>query len=283
MDRGADPAPLTVAHDGLRIAALDWGGAGPPLVLLHPNGFCAGLFDPLARRLRGSYRVVGVDLRGHGGSQAPATIGQCGYRDVAGDALAVLDALQLEEVFVVGESLGGSAAVLLDELRPGIVRHMLLCEAIAFPSLASGRGNVRADGARRRRAVWPDRATVVESFGSRPPLSVMEPEALAGYVRHGFRDRADGQVELACPPAVEAWFFEGGADGDGPEVTFAHLTALHAGATVIKGTDTDLPAFFFAAQAEAAGTEVHEVTGSHFFLQESAARAEELVRAHLSS
>jgi len=273
--------PVSVTHDGLRLAALDWGGAGPPLVLLHPNGFCAGLFDPLARRLRDSYRVVGVDLRGHGGSDPPGSIEQCGYRDVAGDTLAVLDALGLDDVYVVGESLGGSAAILLDALRPGIVRHMLLCEAIAFPELGQGRGNARADGARRRRVVWPDRATVLESYASRPPLAVMEREALEGYVRHGFRDRADGQVELACPPEVEAWFFEGGPGGDGPQVSFAHLASLHAGATVVRGADTNLPALFLEAQAAAVGGDVLVVTGSHFFLQESAERAEHLIRTHL--
>jgi len=281
MGAGNEPAPVAVDHDGLRIAALDWGGDGPPLLLLHPNGFCAGVFEPLARRLHDSYRVVGVDLRGHGASDAPAGIEQCGYRDVAADALAVVDALGLEDVDVVGESLGGSAAVLLDELRPGLLRRLLLCEAIAFPALGDGRGNQRADGARRRRVVWPSRVAVLESFGGRPPLDVMEPDALRGYVRHGFRDRPDGQVELACPPDVEAWFFEGGAGGDGPQVALEALGALHAEGTVVRGRDTDLPAFFFAAQAEALGAEPLVVPGGHFFLQQSTDLAEQLVRTHL--
>ena len=56
-----DPRPWSVEHDGRTIGALDWGGDGPPLVLLHPNGFCAGVFDPLARLLRGEYRPIGID------------------------------------------------------------------------------------------------------------------------------------------------------------------------------------------------------------------------------
>ncbi len=225
--------------------------------------------------------MVAVDLRGHGASDAPTRVEQCGYRDVAADALAVLDALGLDDVLVVGESLGGSAAILLDELRPGLVRHALLCEAIAFPSLGGGRGNERADGARRRRVVWPSRDAVLESYGARPPLDVLEHAALAGYVHRGFRDRPDGHVELACPPEVEAWFFEGGADGDGPQLTLAHLGSLHAGATIVRGEDTDLPSFFFAAQAEALGTEALVVPGGHFFLQQSTDLAEDLVRTHL--
>jgi hypothetical protein len=44
----------------LHIAALDWGGDGTPLLLLHPNGLCAGLFEPLALRLRDTFRPVGT-------------------------------------------------------------------------------------------------------------------------------------------------------------------------------------------------------------------------------
>jgi pimeloyl-ACP methyl ester carboxylesterase len=276
-----EPRQWSVEHDGLRIGALDWGGDGPPLLLLHPNGFCAGMFEPLARRLRDTYRVVAVDLRGHGASDAPTRVEQCSYRDVARDTLAVVDALGFDDVDVVGESLGGSAAILLDELRPGLVRRAVLCEAIAFPELGPGSGNVRADGARRRRVVWPSRDAVLESYGRRPPLDAMEHAALAGYVRCGFRDRTDGHVELACPPEVEAWFFEGGPGGDGPQATFAHLRALQARATVVRGEDTDLPRFLLEAQAEVLGTEVLVVPGGHFFLQQSTDLAEELVRTHL--
>ena len=73
------PAQVTVQHDGLRIAALDWGGDGTPLVLLHPNGLCAGLFEPLALRLRDTFRPVAVDLRGHGGTDTPASTEEFGF------------------------------------------------------------------------------------------------------------------------------------------------------------------------------------------------------------
>ena len=284
MTSGPEPRQLTVEHDGLRIAALDWGGDGPPLLLLHPNGFCAGVFDPLARRLRGEYRVVGVDLRGHGSSDDPGTVDRLGYVDCAGDALAVLDHLGITEVVALGESLGGAATILLDSLRPGIIRRMLLCEPIAIPGAAGTTpgGNVLAVGARRRRPLWPSREAVLESYGSRLPLSVMEPGALAGYVRWGFHDRPDGQVELACPPEVEAAYFEGGAGGDGSHTAFAHLHYLHAPATLVRGESSDLPTFMFEAQAEVLGTPLLQVPGGHFFVQESTDLAAALVHQHLA-
>ena len=287
MSTGPDPQQLTVEHDGLRIAALDWGGAGPPLLVLHPNGFCAGVFDPLAQRLRGEYRVVGVDLRGHGSSDDPGTVDRLGYVDCAGDALAVLDHLGITEVVALGESLGGAATILLDSLRPGIIRRMLLCEAIAMPGIAGGapNGNPLAAGARRRRQVWASREAVLESYGSRLPLSVMEPGALAGYVRWGFHDRDSpdgaGEVELACPPEVEAAYFEGGAGGDGSHAAFAHLHHLHAPATLVRGETSDLPRFMFEAQAEVLGVPLLEVPGGHFFIQESTDLAASLVHQHL--
>jgi pimeloyl-ACP methyl ester carboxylesterase len=281
-----DPKWVSVEHDGLTIGALDWGGDGPPLVLLHPNGFCAGVFDPLARLLRDEYRPIAVDLRGHGTSDAPATYEQCGFVAAAGDAVAMLDGLGLEEVVLLGESLGGGTGILVDRLRPGLVRRLLLCEAIALQRIGGLPGaeseNHMSAMARRRRAVWADRATVRESYGSRPPLDVMEPAALDGYVRWGFRDRPDGQVELACPPEVEAWFFECGTRPDGAPASFDHLASLTAEVAIVCADGTDLPDGMFAAQAERAGVDLVTVSGTHFFVQEDSQRAAALVREHLA-
>jgi pimeloyl-ACP methyl ester carboxylesterase len=287
-----EPELVTVQHDGLTIGALDWGGDGPPLLLLHPNGFCSGVFDPLAQLVRADYRTIGIDLRGHGTSDAPATFAECGFVAAAGDVVAVVDALGLTEVVVLGESLGGGTGILVDRLRPGLVRRLLLCEPIAMagpgehpgmPSLPGAEGeNHMSAAARRRRAVWADRATVRASYGGRPPLNVMEPAALDGYVRWGFRDRPDGQVELACPPEVEAWFFECGTRPDGAPAAFDHLASLTADVTIVGGDGTDLPDGMFAAQAARAGVELRTVHGTHFFVQEDSARAASLVREHLS-
>ena len=280
------PRRWAVDHDGLTIGALDWGGDGPPLVLLHPNGFCAGVFDPLARALRAQHRVLGLDLRGHGISDAPTRFEDCGFVAAAEDVVAMLDHLGLDEVVILGESLGGGTGILVDRLRPGLVRKLLLCEAIAMPAIdglpGQGGENHMSAMARKRRAVWPDRDTVRESYGSRPPMNVLEPEALAGYVRWGFRDRPDGQVELSCPPEVEAWFFECGTRPDGAPASFDHLASLHAEVTIVCADGTDLPDGMFAAQAERAGVDLVTVHGTHFFVQENTARAAALVREHLT-
>jgi pimeloyl-[acyl-carrier protein] methyl ester esterase len=94
------------ASDGARIAYSDEGG-GRPLVLLHGLMADAGFFDR-QRALADSFRIVTVDLRGHGRSPAgdePPTI-----RRLAEDVAELARALELDGAVGVGWSLG--AAVL---------------------------------------------------------------------------------------------------------------------------------------------------------------------------
>ncbi len=284
MARG--PEEIVVEHHGRRVVALDWGGSGPTLLLLHPNGFCAGVWEPLALAVRGDYRPVAIDAPGHGASDPPADPAGISFPSVAAAAAAVVDALELGPVLALGHSMGGACTVLLEAARPGTVTRALLCEAIAFPRLARPggelpQGNVLAEGARRRRAVWPDRDAVRDSFASRPPLDVLAPEVLDAYIRWGFHDRDDGQVELACAPEVEAAYFDASATPDGALRAFGELAALRGRATVLCGARTNLPREFFAAQADALGSPLVELDGSHFLLQEDTARAADLVRRYL--
>ena len=284
---------VVVEHDGLRIAALDYGGDGEPLLLLHPNGFCAGIFDPLARRLTDRFRPIAVDLRGHGGTDAPAMDdpAEFAFARMADDVWAVLDELGVSTLVGLGESLGGGVAALVDAARPGAVRRLMLCEGIAFdldvmPARPAGQpgdgGNFMATLARKRRNVWPDRETVRASYGSRPPLDVLEPDVLDAYVRWGFVDRPDGQVELACAPEVEATIFEVSSHDQGARAAWQRLDELAGTAVVLHGDASNLPLEWFAAQAARLGTEPIIVAGGHFFLQEDTTRAEALVREHLA-
>lgn len=105
-----------VGGGGTRLYLEDHGDPeGPPVVLLHGLGFCrlAWARQVGAAELAG-FRLVTVDLRGHGGSDAPPD----GYRDPAwwaGDLTAVLDGLDLRRPVLVGWSYGG--VVICDYLR----------------------------------------------------------------------------------------------------------------------------------------------------------------------
>jgi pimeloyl-ACP methyl ester carboxylesterase len=95
------------AHDALSIHALDWGGEGPAVVLLHGGSLSARTWDYVALALRADFRLVALDLRGHGASDWADAYP---IEDYAADVLTVADGLGIERARLVGMSLGGTVA-----------------------------------------------------------------------------------------------------------------------------------------------------------------------------
>ena len=296
MGCSGEPVGGRIESDGVGAAWLDWGGFGAALVLLHPNGFCAGVYDPLARRLASGHRVIGIDLRGHGDSDDVVDPMLLGNDVMASDALAVLEYLGIDRFAVVGASFGGAVGGEMAAVAPDRVTALVLCEAVAidarvredqlfgFVDGPDGPVHPLAAGARRRRDVWDDRAAVRASYGSRPPLDELHPDTLAGYVRWGFRDRPDGRVELSCRPETEAQIF-GSTERHGPAESFEALRRVAADgrvpAAVLVGSTTDLDREWFRGQAEVLGVDIEVVDGGHFFLFEDVDRGVRLIEDHL--
>ena len=107
---------VVVVDPGDRIHFLDWGGAGehgPGVLLTHGLSHTAWAWTPVARRLRRNRRVVAMDLRGHGLSDAPTT----GYDPTAlsGDVVAVAEGSGLlvgqgDTVVLAGHGFGAIVA-----------------------------------------------------------------------------------------------------------------------------------------------------------------------------
>ena len=136
------------------------------------------------------------------------------WHDLRDDLAALLDALEGPPVVLAGHSMGGAVSILAAAERPHRVRGLALFDPVIAPRemVIAARGltepantdNPMAQGARRRRAVFPSRAAVIESYTGRGPFKTWPAQALADYVEDGFRARPDGAVELSAAPAWEA-------------------------------------------------------------------------------
>jgi len=116
-----------VVRDGVRLVCRDWGGDGPPVLLLHGLAGHAGEWDQLAEGLAGRHRIVAMDQRGHGASERrPGDATRAAY---VADAIAVIDQLALEGVVLGGQSLGGHAAMLTAAAAPDRVGGLVLIES----------------------------------------------------------------------------------------------------------------------------------------------------------
>jgi 3-oxoadipate enol-lactonase len=128
----ARPSPLRRLHlrDHETVVAAR-GEEGPAVVLLHALGLDWRMWEPVMDRLAVGGRVFAYDLRGHGraaGSRNPFTMDE-----MAGDLIAVLDALELEKAHVVGLSYGGGIAQTAAILRPERFASLALLATTDFP------------------------------------------------------------------------------------------------------------------------------------------------------
>lgn len=100
-------------------------GTGSPVLLIH------GLFGNLdnlngvSRELVEHHDVIAVDVRNHGLSPRAETMS---YQDMAADILALMDQLQLEQVAMVGHSMGGKIAMMAAQLAPERVSRLVAAD-----------------------------------------------------------------------------------------------------------------------------------------------------------
>jgi pimeloyl-ACP methyl ester carboxylesterase len=96
-----------VHANGLKLHYLDHGSAGMPhLVCIHGLTGNAHNFDALAAHLARGYHVLSIDVRGRGDS-AWGPAGEYLPQNYVSDLAAVLDALEIARVTLVGTSMGG--------------------------------------------------------------------------------------------------------------------------------------------------------------------------------
>lgn len=173
--------------DGMRLRVLDWGGNGAPVLLLHGGALTAQTWDYVCVGLRSEFRLIALDMRGHGESawSDDYSIGR-----LAADAAQTAAALGILRLHVVGMSLGGVAAAELALTTTGLVKSLTMVDVapgVEFEGTARMRGFI--NGITRA----PSVEAVIDAAMRTSPWS--DRERVAYRMRALLRRRGDGEWE----------------------------------------------------------------------------------------
>jgi pimeloyl-ACP methyl ester carboxylesterase len=110
-------------------------GVGKPLVLFHGFGGCGQNWHPFTAELSERYRLIVVDLRGHGYSTNPAN--EFTHRQAASDVSLLLEKLGIGHFSAMGMSSGGMILLHMATSQPNRIDSMVLISATShFPAQA---------------------------------------------------------------------------------------------------------------------------------------------------
>lgn len=118
---------------GLSLAYRDEGtGDAAPVLLVHGWGCDHSYLAPQIERFARSRRVLAIDLRGHGSSEAPA--GDYTVGSFADDLAWFCAELALVKPVVVGHSMGGTIGLELAARHPDLALAVVMIDSMVFPS-----------------------------------------------------------------------------------------------------------------------------------------------------
>jgi 3-oxoadipate enol-lactonase len=215
-------------------------GSGPGVVLLHPVGLDHSFWGGLIERLAASYRVLALDLRGHGRSGSAAKGMQ--VAEYADDVAQAIEAHGVGPAAVVGLSFGGMIAQTLAVRSPSLVSALVACGCP--PGLpAEAQATIRERGLAAERGGM---AAVVDATIERWFTPAFRETPVAARVReHLLQDTVQGwsagwhaiagfdlRAELwkvRCPTLVVA----GELDAATPAAASAAIAAGIQGATLV--------------------------------------------------
>ena len=127
-----EPTVFLQSFDGLSLA-YDDRGEGDCLLFIH--GLCCerAFWAHTAVELADDYRVITMDLGGHG--ESGKTRETWTLPEMAGDVVALVEKLELTDLTLIGHSMGGPTALLAAEQLPGRIRGVVAVEALHDPAM----------------------------------------------------------------------------------------------------------------------------------------------------
>jgi len=127
--KAVKPQDRYLYNNGLQLHYLDWGNdKQQPMLLLHGFLAHAHVWDDFALNFRSHYHVIALDQRGHGESQWSENVAYT-IDDHFSDIALFIETLKLEELILVGHSMGGRHALFYAACVPHKVDRLILVDA----------------------------------------------------------------------------------------------------------------------------------------------------------
>jgi pimeloyl-ACP methyl ester carboxylesterase len=113
--------------EGSRLEYTEFGSGGRLVVLLHGQLMPRSMHEPLARTIAaGGFRVITLDLLGHGRSDRPTDAKRYSMTAFAHQVVGLLDHLEVDQAVVGGTSLGANVTLEVAFIEPTRVKGMIL-------------------------------------------------------------------------------------------------------------------------------------------------------------
>jgi pimeloyl-ACP methyl ester carboxylesterase len=122
------PRENFVVINQLKLHYLEWGSeTDDKVLLLHGLTGCAASWTPLANHLAEGKHVLALDLRGHGDSQWPR-LDNYTTQDFVSDVAGFIESLDIQEIAVVGHSMGATVAIAYTALYQDRVSRLVIVD-----------------------------------------------------------------------------------------------------------------------------------------------------------
>lgn len=224
-----------VSINGLRFHYLEWGEERrQPLLLLHGGSAHAHWWDFFVPPFTRGYRVLALDLRGHGDSQwaEPPLYDLTAHAE---DVRGFIEALNLTNLVLVGHSFGGLVAM---ACAPTVQQHLASLIVIDVGARISQRGSRHVAVLRfLPQPVYRSPSEAIRRFRLLPVTNGVRREVLDHMARHGIRRRDDGKWTLK--------FDRRTLEGIGPCDLMPVLRTLRLPLLIVRGSEST----YFSARA----------------------------------
>jgi len=256
--------PHVSTNDGIRLHVEET-GEGPPVLFVHEFAGDHRSWEPQVRALSRRYRCIAYSARGYPPSDVPEEASAYSQDRAVDDAIAVLDALDVDRAHVVGLSMGGFATLHLGLRHPGRARSLVVaaCGYGAQPE--------------RQKAFREESNVIADAFAGEGAAEVAKRYAV-GPARVQFQNKdprgwAEFATQLAGHSSIGSAMTMRGVQGARPSLydLTDGLAALSVPTLIVAGDEDEgvlEPSLMLKRTIPAAGLAVLPKTGHTVNLEE---------------